>query len=393
MNRHHTLLSYFILEEKRALRTLPSLFLSSLLFGILLFLLLSAFSQRLYSNEETGPVPVALVADSQDTSLRFALSFLSSMSAVKENCRFELMEYEAAVEALKLHAVYAIVILPDGLLHSILDGTNLPARIILPSGNPYEAILFQTLADAGLSILSTAQTGIYTADNLLVLYGLGDSIAQVEEATNSLYLSYGLHGSDSFAQKQVSATGSLDVISYYSIWGLLLWFCSSRLVNYGYYQRYSQEKEQFLSHLGISQSAQLLVRLTAISLPDLLILTLGSLLLPVSLNLVSLAQLSLLLLGVHSFLFCFFQSQNNTAGGMLFFSLCLIVSTFLSGGFLPVAFLSSRAANIGKWMPGNYYFSALHALLTNSVNPIALAGIVGYLLLCLFLRLSFRRFL
>ena len=51
--------------------------------------------------------------------------------------------------------------IPDLFIDGILNGTNVPAKISLSEKHSLQNILFRTLLDTGVSILGTAQAGIY----------------------------------------------------------------------------------------------------------------------------------------------------------------------------------------------------------------------------------------
>ena len=49
--------------------------------------------------------------------------------------------------------LYALMLLPEGLLRGIMDGTNTPVTIVFPENAGLEAAVFRELADAGTQIL------------------------------------------------------------------------------------------------------------------------------------------------------------------------------------------------------------------------------------------------
>ncbi len=143
-------------------------------------------------------------------------------------------------------------------------------QILLPHSFPrkdsLESILFSTLADAGASTLSTAQSGIYAMEELLIAYEQWDSLEKAEEELNKRYLSYAMNRGRMFHTETLSATGSLSLSKYYICSAVVLFlFAVWRMGNYSYFSSEPESLKLLLKRQGISSLFVLFSKLMAIS--------------------------------------------------------------------------------------------------------------------------------
>jgi len=209
---------YFKLQCKRYSRILPVILTESLLIAAFIVILGSVSMKVLGESRAFAQIEVGVVSKEDAALTGLLVSFVEGMDSFEENCSFVLMDEDKAYEALERGDLYAAVFLPEGVLESILNGTNIPAKVVLSRAcSELETAVFKEVADAGGRLLSIAQAGIYAADALCIELKCRELIPQAENYLNDAYLEYALNRETIFELEEVSATGKVGVIVYYGI--------------------------------------------------------------------------------------------------------------------------------------------------------------------------------
>ena len=203
-------------ELKRVAGRLPSLFIGAvvltLLVGAIAFCALIAVESE-GENVQVG-AKVALVAP-DDALTEMAISFVTEMESVKDWCYFERCSLEEGLVALEQAQVVALIELPDNLIQSILDGSNIPAKLYLPGEVSLGGELLEIIAQAGISLLQVAQGEIYATTDLYADYPMDESLSELYEDINLYNLNLSINRENLFKHSTLSETGGLDVASYY----------------------------------------------------------------------------------------------------------------------------------------------------------------------------------
>ena len=166
----------FVLEMKKNIRALPVFFSAMALMALVVFLLVLAGSRMLYRGGSPLSAKIAVVSYEEDSSYIGRLaSYLGELSSASAGLEFEIMSEEAARRELKDGEVFAIMLIPDGMMEGILWGNNIPATIILPDKPDLASLVFAELTAAGADLLSAAQSGTYTASYLFSEAGANGS--------------------------------------------------------------------------------------------------------------------------------------------------------------------------------------------------------------------------
>ena len=183
----------FRLKLKEFMRILPLILLETILFAAILAGAGIYATRAIYGDKVIKEIKVGIVAEGEDRMADMLVRFVGGMDSFKDRVSLEIMSKEAAEDALKTGEIYGAIIVPEGIVDSILSGENIPAKIL--TGSAYSKIeteVFTQLSRAGASLLTTAQAGIYAADTLCGENGRADLIGQTEDALNEAYLKYAL---------------------------------------------------------------------------------------------------------------------------------------------------------------------------------------------------------
>lgn len=340
---------------------LPLILLETLLFGLIVFGVGAFATKAIYGEKAVGEIKVGIVADKEDTMTRMLVKFVQSMDSLKSTAAFELMSEEEARAQMEKGEIYAAIIVPEGMIDSVISGENFPATILLDnSHNRMETEAFAQLTRSGAKLLTVAQAGIYAADEFCVENGLRDQIQQTEDYLNEVYLNYALERASVFRTKEVRAVKGVGLMDYYGISMLLAFLSFAGLVFGRRIQVRMEERNRMLSVRGISAGGQYLIEAGAflgvyallgmiISLPICFLL--GGLSGSSFKIAVSWIFLVLVWLAEGAFLRTLFQITGNTAGGIGVCFVVLMAFMFAAGVFIPTSFLPLWVEKMGGFLP------------------------------------------
>ena len=217
---------FWILEIKRAWKRIGRLIAGALLLFALGGTTAFLAGKLLYGEAVSGRIQVGVVLPEKDALAEKLFAMIASLDSVGSLCDFQYLEREEALDGLADGSLYAVMEVPEGMVQSILDGTNTPVRVLMPKQAGTESRIFRELTQAGARILGASQAGIYAGDELAAQAGaeLGiptevrqAAIATLERELNEIFLSYSLSRQVYFLSQQVSATGEVSLFVYYGV--------------------------------------------------------------------------------------------------------------------------------------------------------------------------------
>lgn len=221
-------LIYTKLMIKRVFRALPGIFLMSciLLFaaGLLLFIQIKANA----SSSGDAKMAIAIVGNDETTYLNAGIETLKNADSSRFSVDFVYMDTEnEAQSALESGKISAYVVIPDGFIHSLVDGTNKPLALILGSAQAGAGThLVSELSSAVSHIITDTQAGIYALQDFYKAYD-GPKAGDAEQELNIAYLARILSREDLYEVKTLSSHSSLSIGGYYFcamlFFFLLLW--------------------------------------------------------------------------------------------------------------------------------------------------------------------------
>lgn len=136
--------------------------------AILIAICIAAATAAAYSAAtNTSQINIAL-SDNEDTVLsRILIGMISDSDIVSALLNIENVDENTAVNGVKSGKYYAALILPNGLIGSIMDGSNCHASLILPHISEIESSVVFAIAKTGEKYMSAAQFGVYTGQYYL----------------------------------------------------------------------------------------------------------------------------------------------------------------------------------------------------------------------------------
>lgn len=387
--------SYFILiqlEVKRALKRLGYLYLGMAALLILAGTAAFLTGRLAYGDRVSERISIGVVLPENDRLAGKAMSMAASLESVSSLCDFVTVDGKTAEEGLKNGEFYAVMKIPEGLVESIMDGTNLPVRVVFPGKASVEGRIFRELTEAGAAILGSAQAGIYAGDQVIQTKGesMGlspeesqEAIACSEQDLNEIYLSYSLAREDYFLAQKVSATGDLDMVSYYGISGFILELLLMAIPVSGYLMPWNEAMKSQLTRAGIGGGKRVLARVTGLgylfilaAVPMWLIYGLlegeiftgkisGNQLFDLLRQMICICSVCA---GAAALAVFLFEASGSLLGGMMLLFLTAAAQHFLAGGFLPLVFLPGAVRKLALFLPSGILMDVMKTAVSGVWN-------------------------
>lgn len=309
-----------------------------------------------------------------------ALGMVSNMESLSSMVTIKQTTSENEAKAmLDSGEVKAAVIIPEGMIHTIMSGTNdLPARIIYPGEPSIETVIFRQIVDSLSQMVASSQTGVYA---LYEIYNDFDATEKQQDKANTqlndLYINsvlernalFQIVGNDSkennLLDEEVSSdtTPATDfVLVGYLCSGLALLFLLSGINLCFFFVTPNRAVLPALSRLGLSDSFCLLADFFAAVICQWLIFSIGCLLIGTIGSSAYIVPAFLIGRALVSCFVCAFFScalelficricHGKQACMITTFAVSLLVM-YASGCLIPSAFLPDMLRRISATLPG-----------------------------------------
>lgn len=202
------------LEGKRLLRWIPKVWVSVMIFiacTIGLFVGIMGLSDR----KVIEPQIVVGYVSEEDKWTQEAIAYIEQLDAWKGWCRFERVETKEGMEALRDGELAALVVIPEGMIRSIITGENISARMYLGGLFSQYQTLFETLGNMAIKMLQGAQVQVYAAYALTETGIPGEVCDQICKEIDRTNLQFVLERESYFQHHIVSMTGNDSNLVYF----------------------------------------------------------------------------------------------------------------------------------------------------------------------------------
>lgn len=392
---------FLLMELKLAIKLIPKMFAGAVVFSLLSLLIGYAGTKLLYGSGSSFFFRIATVLPENDSLVNIGFNMISEMDSLKDYCEFIRTDPDTAAGLLKDGEVYGIVEIPPGFVEDVLNGTNTPARIILPDNAGMEAVLFRSVLNAGSATLAYVQSGIYAVTDTYFRYGLtAAEVAAATDKLNSEYIRFVLNRGTFIDKETVSSTGALTLAQFFVCCGVLLLMLFSGMTLNSYVAQESGGLITLLRRNGISPFFLVLskVLMTALLYGVLFLFLIAAAKLAVIKGFPENEGLRALFfdftpanIGIFFFVTVLFAAYTamvfTLAGSGLYGTLLLfvlnIVMLFASGCILPGAYLPKAVASAGSLLPTALFRRLLGGMYTHEFNAAVFFGACLYLALFL----------
>ncbi len=380
-------LRYFVIELKRCLKMLGRTWANLLLMLLLLATLTVVAGQALYGGNPFSKISVAVSTPEKDDLTDMLLRFIASMDSVKSVCEFRQMEEGEALDALREGELQAFISLPARFYEDVDSGKNTPAVVYFPKDNGFGGVLFRELLKDGVSMLQTAEAGVYAT---YACIGDDDQLV-IEHAEVGNLLARAYFGAVSdrtviFDSEVISPFGKTDAVGFYSVAAVLmiLMLCGPGLAFL-----FDKASVSVLQRLGQSGANALMlsfektcVMLTGLLLPALIAVALSG-----KWNYI--AHVIVFLFSLSAYFFAIYELAGEGQRGSILLLILSIGQLLPAGVMVPASYLPAQAARLGTYLPAASWFSLLRdiAISEKSITLMPTLGlglaffVIGYVVL------------
>lgn len=353
---------YFKLELKRTLKLIPYLLAGAIALSAVIGAVAFCAGKILASSNKLNDKKTIAFSSADNSELiGMVVSSLSKSESITTLFNIIEADYEDVETMAENDEAVVSVVIPKGFMYSLMNGANYPIELYFSKTASIYSLVISELSRAAQTTLKAAQAGVYT---LYDYYEEQDALRYASEANtelNIIYLKKALLRGNMFKPTTLNSTGSLDIQTFYMSSGIMVIML---LLGCVFILRMKDTNAIIAVKLrqnGIGAISQSMVHIFCITF-SLYVLFTGILLtvylfnqfmaLGLNLNLPYMLLNGLALCFCSACIIAFISSVvRSRFSAILFLFISVIVSGFISGAFLPSAFLPEIVNRIGKYLP------------------------------------------
>lgn len=334
-------------------------------------------------NEDTSGVHVnvAVVLPENDTLLHLAFKIYAAMDSMSSIASFKTVAgSDEALTMVSDGTVSSAVILPEGFLDAVMEGTPVNPHIILPSDAGIETLIFSSILDAGSRSLAYSQAVTRALADLVESHDMGPVVLAESAAYSSdLTTHYSMARTEFYNIIRLSATGEASSTDYYFATAVVLLMLLSGMSVTGIFTVRASKIN------GISDTYTCFCQYAAASFLFIVLfgaitliggrLTVGSSF-TVSFN----GILSFLIMALSITAFTAFLCTAADSGliSTLLIFLSAVIMIYACGRIMPSVFLPETVARIGSYLPVKHWCSLCESAVYGRIYlPSAIYSVVS----------------
>lgn len=214
---------------------------------------------------QTAEIGVVIPEDENQTKM--VAQFISNMDSVKSVCHFQYLDQKSALDALDAGSLDAVISLPEQFYEDVDSGKNTPATIYFPENAPLNTRVFGELVTDGVSLLRTAEAGVYAAYDTAGIYRAELTNDQIGDVISDFYIYEAFDRTLVFQKSVYSSLGKADLYQYYFSAGVLILLLMLGVNQSHLYQRQSRAVENKIRIYGIREGKNALIKLLLMTIP------------------------------------------------------------------------------------------------------------------------------
>lgn len=348
---------YIRIERKRLISTLPGVLLSLftvLLLAVLLFALAQGFLPEAL---KVKPFRIGLCIEGTEQNMIsvYISSAIQQMESIEELVEFEeisLPDMKENQEWLEEKELTACIIIPEKTVDSIMNGTNIPIRVVMGRGTDnaeryLQQRLLMLLTECGATLIDVPQ-----AETLLLYEMQVENPEELGRTLDMFHFGLVMAREDWFEKETISAFGNAGLREYYLAAGLTLLLLFWGLGCGSFFETrrvclpllFERRGISLLFQRGVRQGLYILWYLAPVFIPVIAGNIGKSRAEGVLFGVLLAAMLSL----QSSF---FFEITPTAAGGVVCNSIWGLVGFFGAGGILPAVFLPDFVTKVCDKLP------------------------------------------
>lgn len=317
--------------------------------------------QKLADNADMQPeIVVGYVAEDEKWTQK-AIDYITELAAFQNWCRFEPVSEKVGLEAVESGEMTALLVIPQGMLQSILTGENLPATLYLSGRASQYQGLFETLGNMAVEMLQSAQIQVYATYGLLE-NGVNQELCnQLSAKIDMENLQFALERDVLFQHHLVQITGNESDTVYFGSIFFVFMACGFAFFVYGY-ASFSKEYCMFYQkRAGISAFMQVVLRLAGISMYALTGIV-SILMLCGQMNQMGLCILLAISIASYAEFFILLSSKKQYL--IILVTLSAFIQGYVTGCFVPDLFLTVKLKETAKFFPSYWWRKGIKNVLS-----------------------------
>ncbi|MGN0132854.1 MAG: ABC transporter permease [Lachnospiraceae bacterium] len=380
--------NYLLLEYKKSMKVLPKTFGSTLLMLFFMLTGIGLVSFFAFQSHIFAKVNVAMVIPEEEKQVQMIMQIAETMESVESICDFVYVDQTEAMEQLKQGKVVAAIILPDDFYEDVNTGYNTPLTVYVSANASINQQIFQELLTDGVSLLRTAESGVYSMLHGARIYSAEMTQGEIGDYIAEVYMMEAFRRNDIFEESIYSSLGNVNLHQYYFAVALNLILMMFGM-NFGFLYRYRDravEEQLKVAGIGRMRIAWIKIGIMSTLLWIVsLVVYLGGIFLSktVKWNILfwepkALLLLFLLCLSVAVYLHLLYSLGGKSGHGAF---LVFAVNAFMilcSGGIIPAVYLPKAAAVLGKFLPlclWNQYITEIFFINGSRETVVSLLGL------------------
>lgn len=397
--------SYFGMQMKRMLCILPVLLVAVAATFAVLGACAALLLHSADSAEGKHRFRIGMVGDSSDSYLGFGISVVQAMDESRFMVELVSMEKEEALSSFRRGELSACVMVPDGLMDSIVYGRNDKLITYLSSEGQkgLEGILGEELADIVSVLVTRSQSAIFGMQQIMWDHDRGTEVAALTDRMNLKLFDVVLNRTGLYTLEELGVSGGLSAMGYYL--GAFLVFFLLLLGIHGspLLLRRGRALPELMKSRGVGAPGQVLGEYGAFACMNLLCFAVAFLALGIILNGgfieiqeweglggEPLRELFGMILPVTLMLsamqFWLYELVTGVVGSLICQFICGISMAYLAGVFYPSGFFPETMRTLGQMLPAG---AAMRYVQGGILGELSLkAALPVFLYLFLFLGLS-----
>ena len=363
---------YIRAEAKRLIYTLPG-FLAATSGTVLLVLFVIFLAQRFVPEAlEVKPFRIGLCVEGDDRMSAYVRDYVQQMESTENLMEFQEMESREAEEAVRDQEITACIIIPERTAESIMDGSNIPIRVIMGDGTDnaeryLQKRFLKILTESGAVMIDVPQ-----AETLLLYEMQVENPEELGMTLDLFHFGLVLGREDWFEQEEVNTFGNMEVKEYYLAAGAALFFMFWGRGSGSFFRNQEGNCALSLERKGISLVFQqgvkqgLYILLYAVPVVPFIFLVESAVTgwaLPIETK--PDMVFGVLLCAAMLALQCgfFFQLAPTTSSGIVLNGIWGMAGFFGAGGILPAVFLPKAVTEICSVLPVGICMEILRRML------------------------------
>lgn len=397
------------MQMKRMLRLLPVLlFASAVTLGVLM-LCGALLLQREGNAEGKHKFRIGMVGDLSDSYLGFGISLVQAMDDSRFMVDLIPMEEEEAVRSFRRGELSSYVLVPDGLLDSIVYGKNDKKITYLSSEEQrgIEGILGEELANIVSVLVTRSQSAVFGVQEMIKRRSGGEGLGEATERMNLRLFDVVLNRTGLYTIEELGVSGGLSLIGYYMGAFLVLFLLLMGIHASPFLIGRSRMLPEVMKSRGVGALRQVLGEYAAFSLVNLICFGTAFLALGVVLGggfmepgewkglgaeplggLFAAILPAALMLSAMQFLI--YELAEGVVGSLTAQFLCGISMAYLAGIFYPAGFLPEAMRRLGELLPVGAAFGYVREEILGGLSLGTALSVFFYLFLFLGLSVSVR---